>query len=517
MQDADVIIVGGGIGGLVAAGLLARQGRRVLVCESHRTAGGATHGFQRDGFRFDAGPSFFWGLGDPRSLNPVSQVLAVLGESLESVPYDPLNVYHFPEGPFPVPGRWDAYREAVSKFSARGAAELAELQRRFTGLYEAFKGIPILGLRSDWQLLPFLMRRYPGELAALTPHLKTIYSSVGQVLDRCVSDPWTRRLLELECFLITTLTAHETPVPQMAVIFGERDQAEVDYPKGGTEAIAAALVRALTRLGGTLRTRTHVERILVDGGRASGVRLRGGEVLRAPIVISNASIWDTVGSLLEPLDLPGKFRQTALRTPATYSFLHLHLGIRAEGLDELCAQHVVVTDGGQPVTAPANACMISIPTVLDPELAPAGHHAIHAFTLEPWDAWRGSERDDAYRKRKRARAEVIYRAVERIIPDLRERVVVELVGTPLTHARYLRRHQGTYGPAITAADGLFPSCATPIRGLYRVGDSTRPGMGVPAAAASGILCANTLASNAQVEDLLAAYGRSSSKADTKSD
>lgn len=63
----------------------------------------------------------------------------------------------------------------------------------------------------------------------------------------------------------------------------------------------------------------------------------------------------------------------------------------------------------------------------------------------------------------------------------------------LTHAYYLRRYQGTYGPAIKAGQGMFPGPHTPIRGLlYRVGDSTTPGIGVPALAASGILCANTL-------------------------
>mgnify|MGYP006443822281 CR=1 FL=1 len=84
----------------------------------------------------------------------------------------------------------------------------------------------------------------------------------------------------------------------------------------------------------------------------------------------------------------------------------------------------------------------------------------------------------------------------------RDRVVVELIGTPLTHARYLRRYQGTYGPAIACEESMFPSTHTPIRGLYRVGDSTMPGIGVPAVAASGILCANTLVDFSQVNHLL---------------
>ncbi|AGA89032.1 phytoene dehydrogenase-like oxidoreductase [Thioflavicoccus mobilis 8321] len=502
MQDADVIVIGGGIGGLVAAGLLARYGRRVLVCESHRTAGGATHCFTRDGFRFDVGPSLFWGLGDPHSLNPVTQVVRALGESIESVPYDPLSCYHLPEGILPVHGRWRDYREAVARFSPRGAQELVALERRFMDLYRVLTAIPVLGLRADKRLVPVLMRRYPIATSRMMRHLGLIYSSVGQVMDRHITDPWTRRLIDLECFLVTTLNAHQTPVPEIAIMFGERDQSVMDYPKGGTESIAAALVRGLERWGGTLRTRAHVERILVEGGQARGVRLRDGEVLRAPVVISNASIWDTAGTLLEPQDLPAGYRATALRTPTTLSFLHLHLGIRADGLNDLHPHHVIVGDADD-VTAPGNACVISVPSVHDSSLAPAGHHAIHAFMLEPWSAWEGCERgDEAYEARKRQRADDLYRALERIIPDIRQRVVLERIGSPLTHARYLRRHQGTYGPAITAADGLFPSCHTPIRGLYRVGDSTRPGMGIPAVAASGILCANTLVSPTEVDGLL---------------
>lgn len=67
-----------------------------------------------------------------------------------------------------------------------------------------------------------------------------------------------------------------------------------------------------------------------------------------------------------------------------------------------------------------------------------------------------------------------------------------MVGTPLTHERFLRRHRGTYGAAISARDGAFPGPKTPVPGLYRCGDSCAPGIGVPAAAASGMIAANTL-------------------------
>jgi len=85
---------------------------------------------------------------------------------------------------------------------------------------------------------------------------------------------------------------------------------------------------------------------------------------------------------------------------------------------------------------------------------------------------------------------------------VRSRIVLEAIGTPLTHAHFLRRDRGTYGPAIAAGKGTFPGPHTPISGLYCVGDSTMPGIGVPAVAASGIICANTLVSSAQTAQFL---------------
>jgi phytoene dehydrogenase-like protein len=282
-------------------------------------------------------------------------------------------------------------------------------------------------------------------------------------------------------------------------MLGERTNSVIDYPIGGSQAIVQALIRGLERWGGQLRLNSQVEQILVEQGQVTGVRLRRGEVLRSPIVISNATIWDTYSHLLPPEALPRAYRQTALKTPAVDSFMHLHLGIRSEGLEGLTGHHVVVHDGAQDITVPGNTCMISIPSVWDATLAPAEHHVVHAYTLEPFAGWR---RDEDYGTRKRDRVQSLYRALERVIPDVRQRVVLELIGTPLTHAHYLRRYQGTYGPAISADQGMFPSIHTPISGLYRVGDSTMPGIGVPAVAASGILCANTIAQPEQVIELL---------------
>ncbi|WP_204154647.1 NAD(P)/FAD-dependent oxidoreductase [Leptolyngbya sp. CCY15150] len=499
--DYDVVIIGSGIGGLVAGALLARYGKSVVVCESHSIAGGAAHSFERQGFQFDSGPSFYCGLGDRSSINPLRQVLDVLGESLEAIAYDPLGHYHFPDRTVPIYGDGDRYRATLAAVTPQGAQEFAAFEARLLALYQALRPIPTLALRADWRLALTLLRRYPGAVLNLLPHLGILQSSVGQVMDRTVRDPWVRRLIDLECFLLSGLPAHGTIVPEMAVMLGERSHSQVDYPKGGSGAIVQALVRGLQRWGGELRLNTHVQEILVQQGRAVGVGLKRGGEIRARTVISNATIWDTYRHLLPSDAVPESVRQAALDTPAVDSFMHLHLGIRSQGLESLTGHHVVVQDGPD-LTQPGQTCMISIPSVWDASLAPAGHHVIHAYTLESYEPWR-SLSPDQYNQRKQDRAQVLYRALERVIPDLGDRLVLELIGTPRTHARFLRRHQGTYGPAIAADQGLFPSTHTTIPGLYRVGDSTLPGIGIPAVAASGILCANTLVSSSQTADLLA--------------
>ncbi|MBD2098370.1 FAD-dependent oxidoreductase [Trichocoleus sp. FACHB-591] len=498
-QDFDVIVIGSGIGGLTAAALLARYGKRVLVCESHNLPGGAAQSFTYQGFHFDAGPSFYAGLSDPNSLNPLRQVLDVLEERVEAIAYDPLGHYHLPEGTFPAYCNPERYRAAVAHITPQGAQELAQFERRLLALYEALRGIPAIALRADWQIGPILATRYLPALIKLLPQLGMIQSSVGKIMDQTVRDPWVRRLIDLECFLLSGLKAAGTIAPEVAFMLGERSRSVIDYPVGGSGAIVQALIRGLERWGGKLRLKTHVEQILVENGKAVGVQLRNGESVKAPVVVSNATLWDTYTKLLKLEDLPTAYREEAIATPAVESFMHLHLGIRADGLEALTGHHVVVHSSEQDITVPGNTCMISIPSVWDANLAPAGHHVVHAYTLEPFAGW---QRDGEYETRKREKAQTLFRALERVIPDLRDHIVVELIGTPLTHAHYLRRYQGTYGPAIAAGQGMFPGPQTPIAGLYRVGDSTSPGIGVPAVAASGILCANTLVFPHQVKTLL---------------
>ena len=149
------------------------------------------------------------------------------------------------------------------------------------------------------------------------------------------------------------------------------------------------------------------------------------------------------------------------------------------------------------VDAPRNLVLVSMPSLLDPSLAPDGCHTLHAYTpaTEPYEEWEGMDRSSKeYRIKKEEAATVLWEAIEKQIPDVRKRAKVTLVGTPLTHERFLRRSRGSYGPFLRPDQGTLDGQSTLMKGFYCCGDSTFPGIGMPAVAASGMICANSIAS-----------------------
>jgi len=211
-------------------------------------------------------------------------------------------------------------------------------------------------------------------------------------------------------------------------------------------------------------------------------------------VVCGASVWDTL-KLLPQGSVSEQWSRERAATPAANSFMHLHVGFDASGLDlkALQAHYVCIHDWQRGVGAEENAVLMSIPSVEDDSLAPAGCGVLHAYTpaTEPWERWASVRRGSKeYDELKAERAEFLWKEVERVIPDIRQRAKVALVGTPLTHQRFLNRHRGSYGPALAAGEATFPGPASPLDGLVLCGDSCFPGIGVPAVAASGLLAAN---------------------------
>ncbi len=507
-QTTDAIVIGSGIGGLCCGALLARYGYRVTVCESHTIPGGAAHSFERDGFTFDSGPSLYSGMSYRGSTNPLRHVLDAVGEG-DTVTWANYNTWgvRIPEGDFDTTVGNDQFVDVLKTLRGENAVrEWRRLQEVMVPLGKAATALPPAALRLDLGALQ-TVAPYGWNLLRNALALTQSSQPFSTVLDRTTTDPFIRNWMNMLCFLLSGLPAEGTSTAEMAFMFAEwyRPGVTLDYPIGGGGAVVDALVRGLEKHGGTLRLGAHVKEILVEGGQATGVLLRSGERLKASTVISNASIWDTL-KLVPEGALSQAFVEERQATPACPSFLHLHLGIDgAELPDNLACHYITVEDWDRGIDAPQNLIVMSIPTVLDPSLAPPGKHTIHVYTpaTEPYELWQGCDRRSAeYAELKKTRAAPLWRALERIIPDVRQRVEVELVGTPLTHERFLRCHRGSYGPAISVENGLFPGPKTPLDGLFCVGGSTFPGIGLPAVAACGLITANTLASVSQHRAML---------------
>jgi len=103
---------------------------------------------------------------------------------------------------------------------------------------------------------------------------------------------------------------------------------------------------------------------------------------------------------------------------------------------------------------------------------------------------------------KEERCSIFLNAVRKFIPDIDERIDLKMLGTPITHKKFTNTYCGSYGPALSAAKGLFPGCKTPVKNLFTCGASTFPGIGIPAVSASGAYAAEKIIGKKEFKTLL---------------
>ena len=494
----DVIVIGSGIGGLITASQLAAKGAHVLVLERYLVPGGSAAAFHRKGYTFDVGASMIFGFGSKGHTNLLTRALADIGQYVQTVP-DPVQLeYHLPND-FRIAVSRD-YSCFLRNLSAYFPHEKDNIRGFYDTCWQVFRyldTIPLLSLEDPAYLAKVFLRA-PGACLGLARWLPF---NVGDVAHKHIKDPQLLRFINIECFCWSVMPADRTPMINAGMVFSDRHVGGINYPRGGVGTIATKFVKGLESHGGEIRYRAHVKTILLKGGRAIGVRLASGEEIHAKRIVSNATRWDTFGggeqrgdALIDSAKVPASERRWQRRYKPSPSFLSLHLGVDDSVVPQNSHCHHLLLEDWKAMENEQGVIFLSIPTLLDPSLAPPGRHIVHAFTQSSMEYWRTLSAKE-YRMKKERDAKLLVHRLEAILPGLAAAVRHCEVATPRSHRRFLGRFDGSYGPVpAQRLPGLLPMPfnRTGIPGLYLVGDSCFPGQGLNAVAFSGYACSHRI-------------------------
>jgi len=488
----DVIVIGSGIGGLVTATQLAAKGAKVLVLEGYIIPGGSAGYFERQGYRFDVGASMIFGFGTQGTTNLLTRALDAVNVSLETIPDSVQIHYHLPNGlDLKVHQNYENFLQELTAYFPHERQGIRSFYDECWKVFNCLNRMELLSLEEPG----YLTRAFFQHPLACLGLVKYLPQNAGDVARRYISDRQLLKFIDMECYCWSVVPADMTPMINAGMVFSDRHYGGINYPKGGVGQIAQKLVEGLEKAGGEIQYQARVTKILTEKNEAVGVQLASGKVYRAKRIVSNCTRWDTFEKLLPAEEMPNAERKWQQRYQKSPSFLSLHLGVMAEVLPYGTECHHILLEDWEKMEIAEGTIFVSIPTLLDPDLAPAGYHIIHTFTPSRIADWQGFSSSE-YEQKKEVAAGRIIKRLEKIFPGLDAGLDYMEVGTPRTHRRFLGREDGTYGPVprrkLMGLLGM-PFNRTAVPGLYCVGDSTFPGQGLNAVAFSGFACAHRVA------------------------
>ncbi len=450
----SIIIIGAGMGGL-AAGVYGRMsGFETRIFESHSLPGGQCASWKREGFTFDACIHHLFGC------SPGSKIYGLWRE-LGAMPREMVKPAEC-AGVLSADGR--LFRDYYDLDMLEGhLRQLAPADKRVIRDYidgiRAFTGDDVLGE----MMLGSTTARYKA-LASLLARLKWLTPTMEK-FGRRFSDPFLRR-----AFPILVYSNPKLPLFIHLVRHAYAVYDSLQWPVGGALRFALSIERRYRSLGGQVDYNSRVERILVENGRAVGVRLADGSEHRADVVISNADGRKTIMDLLEGRFANDKVRKECAEPPDETNWsAHVFLGVNRDLSAEPSAL-VMLLD--EPVEIAGHKCdSLEMQTYgFDRTMAPAGKGVIKVELVSNYSYWKALAGDRRkYEEEKARTATRVIDLLERPFPGIKGQVEAVDVPTQMTWERYMG---GTHGFANMPTKKA--SIWSGIRGAG--GDMTLPGL-----------------------------------------
>ena len=470
----SAIVVGSGLGGLAAAVRLRARGYRVTVIEALDRLGGRARVLQRDGFTFDMGPTVI------TAPYLIDDLFALLGaerrEHVELLPLDPFYRLLFPDGSqFDFVGDEERLLDNIARFEPRDVDGYRRLARRAREIFDIGYGQladqPFHRLRDMARALPAMARLRSD---------RAVYDVVASY----IRDERLRQVFSFESLLVGG-NPFTTSSIYLLIHWLER-QWGVHYARGGTGALVSALAHLLESRDVEVRTGEAMEEIVVENGRAVGVRIAGSHGTRferADVVVCNGDpetvYRDNVASRWRPRYAARRMRQSMglfvayFGATRTYPDIAHHTVVFGahyrELLDDIFERHALADDC---------SLYLHAPTRTDASMAPPGHEAF--YVLAPVPNMRSGV--DWQREAPGYFDRVMAVLERRVLPNVKAHLVSTSWITPEDFRRELRSPDGAaFGPEpmLTQSAWFRHHNKSPIPGLYFVGAGTHPGAGIP--------------------------------------